>query len=295
MAVARAVQVDPGDSVATLLDDAGAGETIEGLEVVSRRARSRAATRSRCAPIPAGDPVTQIRLPDRHRHTRRSRPASTSTATIWRRGSAATLAYRYEPAETCERTARARLRDVRLSSAPTAGSGRATRSGSCPRSAASARTALRIAGDRPQALRGRVDGVHAFAHPFGCSQLGDDLDGTRAILASLACHPNAGGVLIVGLGCEENQLDALLGRSSRACAASAIRTLAAQASADEVAEGCALVAELAERGGLRAHDGKPRPTGAGREVRRLRRPVGTDRQSAGRADRRPGRARRRAA
>lgn len=65
----------------------------------------------------------------------------------------------------------------------------------------------RIAGARHA---GRVDGVHPFKHPFGCSQLGDDLGHTRALLAALAQHPNAGGVLIVGLGCESNQLGALL-------------------------------------------------------------------------------------
>ena len=45
------------------------------------------------------------------------------------------------------------------------------------------------------------DGVFAYTHPFGCSQLGDDQENTRKILASLANHPNAGGVLIVSLGC----------------------------------------------------------------------------------------------
>jgi hypothetical protein len=47
-----------------------------------------------------------------------------------------------------------------------------------------------------------IDGVHAFNHPFGCSQLGADLDGTAAILAALAMNPNAGGVLLLGLGCD---------------------------------------------------------------------------------------------
>ncbi|HET9002372.1 MAG TPA: altronate dehydratase family protein [Gemmatimonadaceae bacterium] len=55
-----------------------------------------------------------------------------------------------------------------------------------------------------------VDGVHAFGHPFGCSQLGDDLRNTQRILAGLLAHPNAGGVLVLGLGCENNQLDDLL-------------------------------------------------------------------------------------
>lgn len=54
---------------------------------------------------------------------------------------------------------------------------------------------------------GRVDGVHHFAHPFGCSQLGDDLKYTQTLLASLVHHPNAAGVLVVGLGCENNQLE----------------------------------------------------------------------------------------
>ena len=51
-----------------------------------------------------------------------------------------------------------------------------------------------------------VDGVFAYTHPFGCSQLGDDQENTRKILASLANHPNAGGVLIVSLGCENTNV-----------------------------------------------------------------------------------------
>lgn len=53
------------------------------------------------------------------------------------------------------------------------------------------------------------DGVFAYTHPFGCSQLGDDQENTRKILASLANHPNAGGVLIVSLGCENTNVKTL--------------------------------------------------------------------------------------
>ena len=98
----------------------------------------------------------------------------------------------------------------------------------------------RIAGERHA---GRVDGVHAFKHPFGCSQLGDDLGHTRALLAALAQHPNAGGVLIVGLGCESNQLGALLD-SIPAERRAHIRTLSAQAVEDDEAVCLALVDEL---------------------------------------------------
>jgi altronate hydrolase len=100
----------------------------------------------------------------------------------------------------------------------------------------------RIAGARHA---GRVDGVHAFKHPFGCSQLGDDLGHTRALLAALAQHPNAGGVLIVGLGCESNQLAPLLDGIAPERRAS-IRTLSAQAVEDDEAACLALVDELVE-------------------------------------------------
>lgn len=53
------------------------------------------------------------------------------------------------------------------------------------------------------------DGVFAYTHPFGCSQLGDDQENTRKILAALANHPNAGGVLIVSLGCENTNVKTL--------------------------------------------------------------------------------------
>jgi len=53
-----------------------------------------------------------------------------------------------------------------------------------------------------------IDGVHVFPHQFGCSQLGDDLATTRVLLQNMVMHPNAGGSLVVGLGCENNQLAA---------------------------------------------------------------------------------------
>lgn len=53
---------------------------------------------------------------------------------------------------------------------------------------------------------GDIDGVHVFTHQFGCSQLGDDLESTRNILRCMIMHPNAGGVLVLGLGCESNQI-----------------------------------------------------------------------------------------
>ncbi len=59
-------------------------------------------------------------------------------------------------------------------------------------------------------LRARAElGLDAvcFTHPHGCSQLGDDLAGTQKILAGLVKHPNAAGVLVVSLGCENNRIE----------------------------------------------------------------------------------------
>jgi len=54
-----------------------------------------------------------------------------------------------------------------------------------------------------------VDDIVAFAHPYGCSQMGEDQEATRNVLADIAKHPNAGGVLLVGLGCENCNLSVM--------------------------------------------------------------------------------------
>jgi altronate hydrolase len=53
-----------------------------------------------------------------------------------------------------------------------------------------------------------VDAIVAYPHNYGCSQLGGDHENTRKILRDMVLHPNAGGVLVVGLGCENNQVAA---------------------------------------------------------------------------------------
>lgn len=106
-------------------------------------------------------------------------------------------------------------------------------------------TAEEIARRANERHRGRIDGVHAFTHPHGCSQLGDDLAGTRAALAGLAANPNAAGVLLLGLGCESNQLDALL-EAVPAAAQDKVRVLSSQSVGDELAEAGRLIDELVE-------------------------------------------------
>lgn len=91
-------------------------------------------------------------------------------------------------------------------------------------------------------LANAVGGV-ALLHPYGCSQLGGDHETTANLLASLARNPNAGGVLIVALGCENNTLESFKARLGDISDLN-IRFLLAQGEDDEYSKGLELLAEL---------------------------------------------------
>ena len=91
-----------------------------------------------------------------------------------------------------------------------------------------------------------IDDIRAFTHNYGCSQLGTDHANTRAALAALACHPNAGGVLVLGLGCENNQISALR-EAMKEYDPERVRFLVAQEVDDEIEAGVELCRELADR------------------------------------------------
>jgi altronate hydrolase len=93
---------------------------------------------------------------------------------------------------------------------------------------------------------GPIDGVHAFTHPYGCAQIGHDLLQTRAALAALAAHPNCGGVLLMGLGCENNVMQDQIA-AFRNGDPGRVRYFSAQDADDEVEEGVRLLGELADR------------------------------------------------
>ncbi len=90
-----------------------------------------------------------------------------------------------------------------------------------------------------------IDGIYSFNHPYGCSQLGGDMENTLKYLSGLIRHPNAAGVLVVGLGCENGnigELKKVLGDWDE----NRVKFLVAQDCADEIAEGVKAVKELAE-------------------------------------------------
>ena len=97
-----------------------------------------------------------------------------------------------------------------------------------------------------QYKKGSIDDIVAFPHPYGCSQMGDDQENTRQILADLVNHPNAGGVLVLGLGCENSNIDELkkhIGDYDE----QRVRFLVAQESEDEIADALKIIKELADQ------------------------------------------------
>lgn len=98
---------------------------------------------------------------------------------------------------------------------------------------------------RAQGLVGEgVEAVYAFSHPYGCSQMTEDQENTRQILADLATHPNVGGVLVLGLGCENSSVDhirAHMGDFDE----SRVRFLVCQQVEDEIEAGLELLGKLA--------------------------------------------------
>ena len=97
-------------------------------------------------------------------------------------------------------------------------------------------------------VSGSIEAVAAFPHPYGCSQMGDDQENTRRILADFIHHPNAGGVLVLGLGCENSNIDVLkeyIGEYDP----KRVKFLVCQESEDEIEDALSLLSELAEYAG----------------------------------------------
>ena len=89
-----------------------------------------------------------------------------------------------------------------------------------------------------------IDAIHAWHHNYGCSQLGDDHENTRKVLRDICLHPNAGAVLVLSLGCENNQPEdfmKMLGDYDR----ERIRLLVTQrVEGDEIEEGMKILRKL---------------------------------------------------
>lgn len=106
----------------------------------------------------------------------------------------------------------------------------------------------RLVSENQHLVNGTIDGLYTFAHPFGCSQLGGDHEQTKKLLTSLVRHPNAGAVLVLGLGCENltlTQFKEALGEYDP----DRVKFLICQDVEDEIEEGNRILSSLAEYAG----------------------------------------------
>ena len=88
-----------------------------------------------------------------------------------------------------------------------------------------------------------IDGIHTFVHPYGCSQMGEDHVLTQKILKGMVNHPNAAGVLVLGLGCENNLIKdfkEFIGEFDE----NRVKFLNTQDVSDEISEGIKILDEL---------------------------------------------------
>jgi len=106
----------------------------------------------------------------------------------------------------------------------------------------SARVLAKLGNDKVKSIS-NIEGVFELTHPYGCSQLGEDHRTTQRILVDLVNHPNAGGVLVMGLGCENNyiaEFKSVLGDYNP----ERVKFLVAQDVEDEIDTGMHLLDEL---------------------------------------------------
>jgi len=240
----KALQIHPTDTVAVALTPLAAGETVlAGGQTVTLAEDIPAGHKFALRPIAGGEPVLKYGQPigaaavaipaGAHVHTHNLRTLL-----------AGELNYAYRPSHPAvapeeSRTFNGYLRadgraGVRneLWILPTVG---------CVNDVAAAleKRAQKLVG-------GAVESARAFPHPYGCSQMGEDQEHTRQILADLALHPNAGGVLVLGLGCENSGVAEIRKRMG-AFDETRVRFLVCQDVEDELEAGMALLTELAGR------------------------------------------------
>lgn len=217
---AKLIRIHPRDNVAVAIEDTPAGASLasligEGpepgaaLSAVATVETIKKGHKVALAPIEAGAAVIKYGYPIGHA-TKAIAPGEAVHVQNLKTGLSGTLSYHYEP-EQASSAPVASIDDGRTFDGfrradgevgirnevwivPTVG---------CVNEVAKA-MAREAAARIPAGST--VGGVHAWPHPYGCSQLGEDHEMTRKALRGLVRHPNAGGVLVLGLGCENNTL-----------------------------------------------------------------------------------------
>ena len=214
------IKINPADNVAVALTDLQKGEAVEGVTLLTDIPRGHKVL---LRDLKAGDNVIKYGYPIGH-VTRDAVAGTLVDHSCIKTNLEGLLEYKYEPEkaeilphsvpqdDNChsERSEESFFRGFRRSDGqvgirnqiwviPTVG----CVNGVCEEIVRRFKEEISLSGPSSS-----VDAVVAFPHNYGCSQLGADHRNTRTILADMVHHPNAGGVLVVSLGCENNQLDA---------------------------------------------------------------------------------------
>ena len=240
------IKINPDDNVAVALQDLSKGETVEGVVLNMDVPRGHKIVLKDLA---EGDNVIKYGFPIGH-VTRAANAGSMVDHSCIKTNLEGLLEYKYEPSlvEIDSAAQKRTFRGFRRSDGqvgirnqiwiiPTVG----CVNGICEELARRLREEISQQAQNDNS----VDAVVAFPHNYGCSQLGSDHENTRTILADMVHHPNAGGVLVVSLGCENNQLDAfreLVGPVDE----SRVRMFATQKVEDEIEYGLQQLREIYE-------------------------------------------------
>ena len=239
----RTIVINPADSVAVALCALQKGESAEGVTLLCDIAKGH---KFALRPIKAGEPVIKYGAVIGYACEDIAAGAHVHTHNM-KTGLSGTLEYSYHPQEIPplpqvsgrsvqvyeRKNGEVGIRNE-LWVIPTVG---------CVNAQA---RAIAAAFSRRHPDAAGIDGCFAFTHPYGCSQIGGDHERTRMILQRMVKHPNCGGVLVLGLGCENNRMDVFretLGEYDEDRTA----FLIAQEAADEIAEGVALLESLYEK------------------------------------------------
>lgn len=243
------IRINPADNVAVALADLKAGTLVEGITLKTDIPQGHKIT---LKPLKEGDDVIKYGYPIGH-VTRSVEAGEWIDHNCVKTNLEGLLDYSYDPAKVeiapaeVKRTFRGfRRGDGRVGIRnqiwviPTVG----CVNGVCQEIVRRFNDPSTMLGDQLVTdMESSVDAVIAFPHNYGCSQLGDDHENTRRILADMIHHPNAGGVLVVSLGCENNQLEAfkdLVGPVDPA----RVKMFKTQEVEDEVEYGLALLKDI---------------------------------------------------
>ena len=234
------IKINPADNVAVALEDLQAGETVEGIRLLTDVPRGHKIV---LKGLKAGENVVKYGFPIGH-VTVDAPEGSVVDHRCIKTNLEGLLEYSYDPAlvEIPDAAQRRTFQGFRRADGqvgvrnqiwviPTVG----CVNGICQQ------IVERFKAENPS--HAGVDAVIPFPHNYGCSQLGQDHENTRTVLSDMVHHPNAGGVLVVSLGCENNQLDAfreLVGPVDE----SRVKMFVCQKVEDEVEYGLQLLREI---------------------------------------------------